>query len=100
MTSLIVLSAQAARRLTSRSMLIASSSVIVHDRHIPRRALAPFKAYPPLIVDADAVLSAAVAVQSFKAIARRNPQIVELLGRVDGEELGSRPALDLVRQSL
>src|SRR6266850_1972485 len=32
---------------SSRLMLIASPSVIVHDLHIPRRSLAPFKAYPP-----------------------------------------------------
>jgi hypothetical protein len=38
-------------------MLIASPSVIVHNLYIPRRSLAPFKAYPPLIVDANAVQS-------------------------------------------
>src|SRR3954463_13888107 len=42
-------------------MLIASSLVVIHDLHIPRRRLAPFKAYTPLIVDADAVLPAPVA---------------------------------------
>src|SRR6476661_8757270 len=81
-------------------MLIASSFVIVHDFHIPRRSLTPFKAYPPLIVDADAVLATPVAVQSFEPIARRRSQIVELLGRVNGEQLGSRTALNLVRQGL
>jgi hypothetical protein len=30
----------------------------LHNLDIPRRDLAPFKAYPPLIVDAEAVLSA------------------------------------------
>jgi hypothetical protein len=81
-------------------MLIASSSVIVHDLHIPCRSLAPFEAYPPLIIDADAVLSTTVAMQSFEPIARRHPQIVELLGRVDGKQLGSCTALNLVRQRL
>jgi len=66
-------------------MLIASSFVIVHDFHIPRRSLTPFKAYPPLIVDADAVLATPVAVQSFEPIARRHPQIVKRLCRVDGK---------------
>jgi hypothetical protein len=41
---------QAARGLTS-------PSVLVHDLYIPRRSLAPFKAYPPSIVDANAVQS-------------------------------------------
>jgi hypothetical protein len=41
-------------------MLIASPSVIVHDLYIPRPGLAPFKAYPPSIVDANAVQSTPV----------------------------------------
>src|SRR4051794_9869780 len=83
---------------SSRLMLIASSSVIVRDLHIPRRCLAPFKAYPPLIVDADAVLSTPAAMQGFEPIARRHSQIVELLSRVDRQELGSCTTLNLVRQ--
>src|SRR5882757_1282333 len=85
---------------SSRLMLIASPSVIVHDLRIPRRSLAPFKAYPPLIVDADAVLSTPVAMQGFEPITRRHPQIVELFGRVNGKELGSCAALNLVRHGL
>jgi hypothetical protein len=44
---------QAVRGLTSRS-------VIVRDLYIPRRSLAPFKAYPPSIVGVNAVLSTPV----------------------------------------
>src|SRR4051812_6970018 len=84
---------------SSRLMLIASSSVIVHNLDIPRGSLAPFEADPPLIVDPDAVLTAPVAVQSFKTIARRDPQIAKLPGRIDGEQLGSRAGLNLIRQS-
>jgi len=51
-----------------------------------------------LIIDADAVLAAPVAVQSFEPIARRNSQILKLLGRIDREKLGSRPTLNLVMQ--
>jgi hypothetical protein len=46
------------------------------------------------------MLSAPIAVQSFKAIARRNPQIVETFSRVDSEKLGSTPALNLIGQAL
>lgn len=45
------------------------------------------------------MLSAPIAVQSFEAVARQSPQIVEPFRRVDGEKLGSRSALNLVRQS-
>ena len=74
--------------------------MVVHDLDIPCRAFAPFEAYPPLIVDTDAMLSEPIAVQSFKAIARRNPQIVEPFSRVDREKLGSTPALNLIGQAL
>lgn len=46
------------------------------------------------------MLSAPIAVQSFKAIARRNPQIVGPFSRVEGEKFGSTPALNLVGQAL
>src|SRR4051794_9012561 len=81
-------------------MLIVLSSVIVRDLDVPCRSLAPFKTYPPLIVDADAVLSTPVAVQSFQPVTGRHPQIVELFGRVQGQELGSCTALNLVWQGL
>src|SRR5436309_1895667 len=80
-------------------MLIASSSVVIHDLDVPRRAFSPLKAYPPLIVGADAMLAAAIPMQSFETIARRGAQVVELFRRVDGEKLCSRPALNPVRQS-
>src|ERR1700722_1393607 len=72
---------------SSRLMLMASSLVVVDDFHVPCRAFAPFEANPPLIVDADTLLSAPVTVQSFEAIARRQAQIVELFSGVDGEKL-------------
>src|SRR5260370_23532161 len=68
---------------SSRLMLIASSLVVVHDLDVPCRAVAPFEAYPPLIVDADAMFSAPIAVQGFEAVARRSPHVVEPLGRRD-----------------
>ena len=46
------------------------------------------------------MLSAPIAAQSFKAIARRNPQIVEPFSRVERENLGSTPALNLIGQAL
>ena len=46
------------------------------------------------------MLPVPIAVQGFKAASRRNSKIVEKLGRVDGEKLGSRPHLNLVRYTL
>jgi len=43
--------------------------VIIYDLHVIGVAVAPRKAYPPLIVDADAVLALAVAPEGFQPIA-------------------------------
>ncbi len=45
------------------------------------------------------MLSAAIPVQSFEMIARRDAQIFELLRRIDGKKLCSHPALNLIRQA-
>jgi len=72
--------------------------VIIHQLDFPCGIVAPFEANPPLVVDANAVLAAAISVQSFKTVTRRNPEIIELPGRVDREKLGSRPGLNLIRK--
>ena len=60
--------------------------MVVHDFQIPHRAFAPLEAYPPLVIDTDAVLATPVAVQSFEPIARRNAPILKLLCRTAAED--------------
>src|SRR6476660_2656467 len=67
---------------SSRLMLMASSLVVVDDPNVPSGARSPFEAYPPLIIDADAVLPVTVAEQRFEAVAGRDSQVVGSLGRV------------------
>jgi hypothetical protein len=55
--------------------------MIVDDLNVPGFAIAPHKTDPPLIVNPNAALTLAVAVQSLQTIARRYSQIVELLRR-------------------
>lgn len=71
--------------------------MVIDNLRVPRGAFAPIETYPPLIVDADAILTPPIAVQSFEPIARRNGQIVELFCRVKGEQFRSRPTLNLMR---
>lgn len=47
----------------------------------------PGEADAPLVVDADAVLPLAVAVQLLEAVARRNPKVVDVFGGVEDQEL-------------
>jgi hypothetical protein len=61
--------------------------MIVDDLNVPGFAVAPHKTDPPLIVNANAALTLAVAVQSLQTIAGRHTQIVELLRRVTAGRL-------------
>jgi hypothetical protein len=47
--------------------------VVISDLDIDRagRSFGPFKANPPLVIDADAVLSLAVTIKGFKPIAAK-----------------------------
>jgi hypothetical protein len=53
--------------------------VIIHDLDVLSSRLLPAKAEPELIVDSDAVLAGAIALQGLQSISRRNAQIVEPL---------------------
>src|ERR1700744_4613750 len=97
----LLTSAKSTRPASKSSRLtVISSSVIVHDFNVPDRTVVPLKAYPPLIVDADTVLPSPIAPQRLQPIARWYEQIVELLGCIDSEKLGSCATLNLSWQSL
>jgi len=72
--------------------------MIVDDLNVPGFAIAPDKTDPPLIVNANAALTLAVAVQSLQTIAGRHTQIVELFRRVDRKQLSTSTPLNLRRQ--
>ncbi len=54
--------------------------VVVNDLHIcrTRRPCRPLEAYPPLVVDANAVLSLSVTLQGFKSVAGQRTEIPKL----------------------
>src|SRR3990172_5602435 len=70
-------------------------SVIVHDLHLLRPGVGPDEAQPPLVVDADAVLPGAIALQRFEPICRRCAQIPQLRGVIEHLELASSHTLDI-----
>jgi hypothetical protein len=69
--------------------------VIVHNFNLVRTILTPDKTHAPLIIDADAVLSFAVAFQGFVLVARRNPQTGQLGGGMQLQQLASCHALNI-----
>ena len=57
--------------------------MVINDLNIYRagRSGWPFEAYPPPVIDTDAVLAFAVAFQRFKAVAGQRRKILECRGR-------------------
>ena len=72
--------------------------MIVGDLDIPGRAIAPYKAEPPLIVDANAVLALTIAAQSLQTVTGRHPQIVQLPGGINAQKLRAGAPLNLYRK--
>ena len=64
--------------------------MVIGDLHSVRMALAPNEANPELIVDADAVLSLSVSLQSFQPISRQNAQVRQAPSTVYHEKLPQR----------
>jgi hypothetical protein len=68
--------------------------VVVDNFHLVRMAGPPTKAYAELLVDPNAVLSLAVALQSFQAVSRRRSQVFEAGRKIEQREFPSSGALD------
>jgi len=64
--------------------------VIVDDFYVYRIAVIPTETDAIPFVDADRLLSRAIAVQRFEPITRRNAELVQLIDRSYLEELSSR----------
>ena len=74
--------------------------MVVDDLDIPRRAVVPDEADAPSVVDANAVLTPAIAPQSLQSVAgRRRAQVVEPAGRIKYQKLHPRALLDRSRQA-
>ncbi len=72
--------------------------VVVDDLDVERVGGAPDEADAPLIVDADAVLTGAIGLECFEAVAWRNAKVGERIGRIENDELSKRDALEACRQ--
>lgn len=75
-------------------------SVIVHDFDIESIIALPDEAYAPLIVDADAVLAFAAALQRFKPVGGRYAQVFQSPRIVQHPEFAAGDRLDVAGQAL
>jgi len=73
---------------------VATPRVVVDDFDIGRTLLGPGEADPPLIVDADRVLSATVAGKGFEPVRGGCPQVIEGASVMQHVELSQRLLLD------
>jgi hypothetical protein len=64
--------------------------MIVNDLNVISVAVSPKEAYTPLIIDADAALTLAVALQCFQTIPWRNHQIMQGAGTMEVKQLSTR----------
>lgn len=69
--------------------------MVIHDLHSVSVSFPPHKAYPPLIVDTDAVLTLTVAHKRLKPVFRWHSQIVQVLGIVQDHQLGLGTPLNI-----
>lgn len=73
--------------------------VVIHNLDIISMPVFPREAYPPLFVDADAVLAPAIALQSFKPVARRHTQRIQGTCCIDLQQLAPRDTLQVMGQT-
>lgn len=57
--------------------------MVVDDLNVLGTAIAPYEAYPPLVVNADRMPSLTVALECFEPIAWRLTQIIQRPGIVE-----------------
>ncbi len=74
--------------------------MIIHNFNVVRVFALPAEAYPPLVVDADAVLSGATAFQGFQAVAGRQGQVAHFARAIKLRELPQGHTLNLRRQAV
>ena len=73
--------------------------VIVNNLDLPGIAITQGETNAPLRVDANAMLPKPVPAQNFQPVAGRDPQVIEVTSRVNRDQFGTSPLLNLRGQS-
>ncbi|OFV91465.1 MAG: hypothetical protein A3G76_15545 [Acidobacteria bacterium RIFCSPLOWO2_12_FULL_65_11] len=69
--------------------------MIVHDLNLVRAALRPAETDPPLIVEANAVLTSTVPTESLQPVPWRDSEILEPSRRIELSQLPKRNTLEV-----
>jgi hypothetical protein len=57
--------------------------MVIHDLELFGPAIMPHKTNPPLVIDADRMLSSSIAPEDFKSIAGWLTQIIQCAGSIE-----------------
>jgi len=79
-------------------MRIWEEIVVVDDFDFVRIVLSPDEENPPLLIDADRMLTSPVIFQGLQPVRRRDPQIIQSLRVAQNTELSNCVCLDVRRQ--
>ena len=80
-------------------MIDSVVSVVVDDFHVVGVTIDPSKTNTLLIVDPDAVLAFAIALEGFQPIGRWSAQIIQRRGVLEHTQLATCHGLDICRQT-
>ena len=72
--------------------------MIIHDFYVVSISIEPFKAYPPLVIDPDAVLTCTVAAELLQPVCWRNVEIIQRGCIVEHAQLAVADLLDVLGQ--
>jgi hypothetical protein len=73
--------------------------VVIHDLYLVGISFSPLEANPPLIVDADAILTLAIPRELFEVVARRDTQVFQLFCGVYYGELAPGYPVQVCRKT-
>jgi hypothetical protein len=74
--------------------------MVVHEFNISGPLAGPDETQAELVVHSDGVLTPSIPLQSLQAIARREPQVVQPLSRVEHRELALHDPFEIGRKAL
>jgi hypothetical protein len=73
--------------------------VIINDLYVKRISVPPYETDTVLIIDPNAVLSAAISAKRLQLAPRWNPQVVERDGCIQNSQFLKSPPLKIGRQA-
>ncbi len=69
--------------------------MVIDDLYVEDIALVPDKTDPPLVINADAVLTDTLPVKRFEVVGRRDAEVIQASGIIEHTQFASSHLLDI-----